>query len=371
MTIRVLHVIPSDERRGAEHFAADLIRVTNGTGVSHRVVALRKAPAPTVRYDAPTIFLRSSREWLPGMRVDLGRIRSIGALIREWDPDVIQAHGSEALKHTVVGGARRPIVFRVIGSALPRITRGMPRIAYGAIMRRAGRVVAVAESLRMETIKTFRLEPKRVVTIPGGVDSGRLHPTGSREAVRKALGVPATGRVILSLGALSWEKDPLTHLRATARVLQEIPDAVHVFAGEGPLRGEVEAAVRSSGLVGRILVLGNRSDVADLLVASDVMLLASRMEGLPGCLIEAGMAGLPVVAYSVGGVPEVVVDEKTGLLVAPGDGEGLTESMLLLLRNDAARRDMGEAARERCAAFDIDVVADRYLELYREVTRSS
>jgi len=113
--------------------------------------------------------------------------------------------------------------------------------------------------------------------------------------------------------------------------------------------------------------VGARSDTADLLAASDVMLLASRTEGMPACLIEAGMAGLPTVAYSVGGVPEAVEDGSTGLLVPPGDEEGLSRSMLRLLGDAALRGDMGSAAERRCCStFDMDVVAPRYLEVYRD-----
>jgi glycosyltransferase involved in cell wall biosynthesis len=170
---------------------------------------------------------------------------------------------------------------------------------------------------------------------------------------------------------LTWEKDPIAHLDLTSSIRREVPDLVHVFAGDGPLRSDLESAVLERGLQDRVLLLGNRPDVGDLLAASDVMLLMSLSEGMPGCLIEAGMAGLPVASYDVSGVPEVVVDGETGVLAPSGDSQVLRQGLTELLLDDPRRRAMGRAARERCLArYDIRVVAPRYLDLYSEVARS-
>jgi glycosyltransferase involved in cell wall biosynthesis len=117
-------------------------------------------------------------------------------------------------------------------------------------------------------------------------------------------------------------------------------------------------------------MLGSRSDVADLLAASDALLLASRSEGMPGCVIEAGMAGLPVVSYAVAGVPEVVVDGMTGFTVAPGDLHTLAHRIATLLGDPDLRSRLGEAARDRCErTFGISAIASRYLAVYEEVLR--
>jgi glycosyltransferase involved in cell wall biosynthesis len=107
------------------------------------------------------------------------------------------------------------------------------------------------------------------------------------------------------------------------------------------------------------------------LTASDVLLFASRtdgMEGMPATVIEAGMVGTPVAGYAVAGVPEVVVDGVTGFLVPPGDVDGLTERVVQLLGDEKRRKAIGESARERCLAhFEIQTVAPRYISLYEQV----
>jgi glycosyltransferase involved in cell wall biosynthesis len=369
--MRVLHVVATAERRGAELFAADLVRGLGRAGLSQRVVALRAGKAPSVDYREPTTVLTSKQRRIPGVRLDRQIGRQLRAQVREWPPDVIQVHGGESLKHVVlahVNGA--PVIYRRIGSAPERMTRGLSRIAHGQLMRRASRVVAVAEALKREAIEVFAVPAERVTVIPNAVDPARIRPRISRRTMRESLGIPSEAPVLLSLGALTWEKDPLHHLDVSAAVLAERADAMHLFVGDGPLRPGLERAVSERELGGRVLVLGSREDVPDLLAASDVMLLASRVEGLPGCLIEAGMAGVPVAAYAVAGVPEVVVDGVTGHLARPGGGRALATAVVRLLGDEPARKEMAVAARERCLRlFDIRTVSPRYVELYEEVAR--
>jgi glycosyltransferase involved in cell wall biosynthesis len=174
---------------------------------------------------------------------------------------------------------------------------------------------------------------------------------------------------MISLGALTWEKDPVAHVDVMARVVRGgRPDAMHLIVGDGPLRPEVESAVRERGLEERVIVAGSRDDVGDLLAASDVMLVASGIEGMPGCAIEAGFAGLPVVAHDVAGVSEVVVDGVTGFLVRPPNLEALTERVLTLFGDAEARRRMGREGRRRCIGrFDMETIAPLYAQLYESL----
>jgi glycosyltransferase involved in cell wall biosynthesis len=138
--------------------------------------------------------------------------------------------------------------------------------------------------------------------------------------------------------------------------------------GDGPLRGDMESAARAQSRNGSIRFLGSREDVADLMAASDVMILASAVEGMPGSAIEAGIVGLPVAAYAVAGIPEVVLDGVTGRLVPPNDWRALARCVLEMIRDHEGRRVTREAARERCVSlFGIESVARRYLELYRDL----
>ena len=362
--MRILHLIATGQRRGAEVFASDLIAALDAPDLDQRVAVLHGDPPWAVRFGVPAAALGARPRPLHA-----GAVLALRRLLRGWRPDLVTAHGGEPLKYAALATAAgpAPIVYRRIGS-VSWLANGPRRALYGRLVRRADRVVAVAESVRDETVAAFGLAPDRVVTIPNGVDPGRVAPDRGRAATRAALGVAPEAAVVLSLGALTWEKDPLGHLAVTAPLLRRRPQAVHLFAGAGPLRAELEAAAVREGLGGRVLVLGSRGDVGDLLAASDLMLFASRTEGMPASLIEAGMAGLPVAGTALTGVPEVVETGVTGLLVRPGDQAGLAAAVERLVDDGGLRASLGAAARARCLErHGIAGIAAAYRDLYGEV----
>jgi glycosyltransferase involved in cell wall biosynthesis len=347
-------------------FASDLVAALGRLGVEQAVAVLRAGP-PAVPFDASVTMLGADGRPLPGLRMHLGAVRALRALVRQRRPDLVQAHGGEPLKYGLAA-AGAPVVYRRIGSTAGWLSSGPRRLVYGRLIRRAARVVAVSEETARETAAAFRLPPAQVVTIPNGVDLRRLEPRRGRAATRAALGVPADAAAILSLGALTWEKDPVGHLETSAPLLARHPDAVHLFAGDGPLSAELAAAADRLGVAGQVRLLGSRDDVADLLAASDVMLFASRTEGMPASVIEAGVAGVPVAGTALAGVPEVVVDGETGLLAAPGDRDGLRAALERLLGDERLRAAMRQAAAARCRErFGIDAIAGAYLALYEDL----
>ena len=373
-SVRVLHVVATGSRRGAEVFASDLVRALARAGVPQRVAVLRGATTE-VGFDAPVTMLDEAEEddgatTLSATRRRLLRLRHAAT---EWSPDVVQAHGGEATKHALTSlvGTRTPVIYRRIGVAPPWLRHGHRRAAYAWLMRRAARVVTVGDEVRRETRELFGVPASSIVSIPNGVDRERLVPVHGRDETRGSIGIPPGRQMLVSVGGITWEKNPLGHLRIAARVLNR-RDAAHVWVGDGPMRQALEHQAARSGLNGRFVLLGRRTDVGDLLAAADVLLFASRpdgMEGMPAALIEAGMAGLPAAGFAVAGAPEVIEDGRTGSLVRPGDEEALAGRVMELLEDDERRRAVGTAARERCLAhFEIEPISRRYLSLYDEVT---
>lgn len=368
--LRVLHVVATGTRRGAETFAADLISALD----AEQRVAVLRADRVELDFGAPVTVLSSGRWRVPLTRVDVNAVRVLRRLLRRTKPDVIQVHGGEALKTVVASGAdARRIVFRAIGLTHRRATRGISRPTYAWLFRRPARVVAVAEAVRRELMTVFAVPGDRVITIPNGVDARRLRPHRTREQVRAEFGLESDARVILALGALTWEKDPLRSLRLVLPVVREIPRAAYLVAGDGPLREALAAEISSAGASDRVRLLGWRSDVGDLLAAADLVLFASRsdgMEGMPAALIEAGMAGRAVAGFDVAGASEVVVHGETGFLVQPGNDAALRSAVERLVRDPAEAAAMGRAAAERCSErFEIATVAVRYAAVYAEVCR--
>lgn len=190
-----------------------------------------------------------------------------------------------------------------------------------------------------------------------------------REARRAALGVGPDTIVVITVANLRPEKGYDVLLDAAALAAAKRPDVLFVSVGQGPLASEMEERRKRLGLGERFRFLGYRDDVHGLLAAADVFCLASRNEGLPVALMEAYAVGLPVVATRVGGLPEVIGDDGSGVLVDPEDPDALADAILTLATDDFQRRKLGARAAELAGRFDSRAAVRRIEAVYDEVGR--
>jgi glycosyltransferase involved in cell wall biosynthesis len=190
-----------------------------------------------------------------------------------------------------------------------------------------------------------------------------------RDAKRRELGIGPDTIVVITVANLRHEKAYDVLLDAAAQAIGNRSDLLFLSVGQGPLAAEMEERRIRLGLGDRFRFLGFRRDVHDLLAAADVFCLASRNEGLPVALMEAYAAGLPVVATRVGGLPEVVEDGRSGLLVAPEDPGALAEAILAVAADEARRGKMGRRASELGRRFDAQVPVRRLEAMYEELSR--
>jgi glycosyltransferase involved in cell wall biosynthesis len=218
-----------------------------------------------------------------------------------------------------------------------------------------------------------RLAPRcRVIGVPNGIDLDRFAPRPSAAAaVRASLGVDRRPLVLI-VGHLSEVKGYPTFLQAARAIANALPEcAFAALGGEtmSPGYGTVLRRMAADlGLADRVKFLGWRPDVADVLQAADVVTLPSRAEGLPLAVLEAMACARPVVATPVGGVPDAVVDEVTGLLIPPDNPQRLTEAVLRLLRDPATAGRMGAAGRRRVEdSFSLESFASGVQAVYRDL----
>ena len=166
------------------------------------------------------------------------------------------------------------------------------------------------------------------------------------------------------------QKAPLDFVRLAARVKKECPAAGFLLAGDGVLRPRVEKLALKLGLGKSFKLLGWRRDVPRILPALSVFVLTSRWEGLPRSLLQALGAGVPAVATSVAGIPEVLVNGANGYLYRPGDVAGMARGVAKLLTTDKLHRRMSRAARKSLRReFEIDVMVKQIDELYVRLLR--
>lgn len=206
------------------------------------------------------------------------------------------------------------------------------------------RIVAVSEAVASSHQLAEGIPRDRFVALHNAV----LPPSlPDRASARRRLHLPLDEPVLLCLGRLDPPKGQTYLLKAMPAILRHVPTARLLFAGDGRLRAALEAEAQRLALNGQVRFLGYRADVAALLAAADLLVIPSTREGIPLALLEAMAAGLPVVATDVGGIPEAVRRDETGLLVPPGDPTALAAAAAALLRDPVRARTMGERGRAR------------------------
>lgn len=328
-------------------------------------------PVTTVGLYSP----RQGRGWMrffPAMvRLPIDIVRFI-LHVRATRPSIV--HG--VLLHAYVLGAfaaRLTGVPVVVASrrSLSLFKREKPfmRLAERIMNRWTDHVVANSEAVRQDTIATERLPPEKVAVIYNGVDLARYDRIGGETVreLRRELGLGAAPVVVVVANLIAY-KGHEYFLRSWAEVCRTFPDAVALFAGDGPVRAEREADARGLGIEANVRFLGMRRDVPALLAASDLLAHASLQEGFCNALIEAMAASRPVVATDVGGNREAVVHGETGLLVPAADADRLAAAMLAVLRQPDRGAAWGRAGRRRVVErFQRSQMVPQYEALYHEL----
>ncbi|MCU0619613.1 MAG: glycosyltransferase [Gemmatimonadaceae bacterium] len=291
-------------------------------------------------------------------------VLALAALVRRWRPDVVHAHMVHANLLARCARLLAPMPVLVCtahsvdegGTALMRAYRWTDGL--GDLLTQ----VSEAGLARYRALGVVR-DPARLRVVPNGVPSFAASTT-TRDAVRAALGTAADTTVVVCVARFEAVKNHDVLLDAWARIAHRGGELWLV--GDGPLGSTVRAqAARTPG----VRLLGVRTDVPAVLAAADLFVLPSRYEGLPMSLLEAAMAGVPVVATAVGGIPEIVRDGIDGRLVSPNDAEALAAALDAALAWPADERAaIGARLRTRVAdAYALDAVVATWGAIYADL----
>jgi glycosyltransferase involved in cell wall biosynthesis len=305
------------------------------------------------REGAETVYLPSLRQPVDPLH-DSRALAQIARIARRFRPQIVHTHTAKAGflgREAAILGLRPPpilvhtfhghVLEGYFGAAKTRLYRGLER----SLAKRTDRLIGVSPQTVDDLVRLGVAHSEKFSVIPLGLDLAPfadLMP-GQGE-LRQELGVPADSTLLAFVGRIVPIKRVDLLLRALARAVSEGADVHLVLVGDGERRSEFEQLAGALDVAARVRFLGYRRDLTRIAAAADVAILTSDNEGTPVWLIEAAAGGLPAIATDVGGTSNVVTSE-TGILVRPGDEEGLAAAIHRLASDPEERRAMGERAR--------------------------
>ena len=301
-------------------------------------------------------------------RFDRGVIPRLRALVAELKPDILQTHAVKSHMLLRSSGLHRSLPWVAFhhGYTWPDLRAQIYNQFDRWSLRAARRLVTVSLPFRAELVERG-VAPERISVLHNAIDPNWAPAPDT--TLRATLAIPADRKVILIVGRLSREKDHLTLLDAVADVRKEGRASPHLLiVGEGPERTAVEERIRALHLDAHVTMTGQVPSARPYYGIADVAVLSSRSEGSPNALLEAMAARVPVVATAVGGIPEIVTDRESALLIAPGDRDAMARALGSLLTD----RDLADSLR----AIAYRLIEERYspdrrvralIEIYRDV----
>ena len=377
----------SVESRGASHDRLRVLFVNDHLGYAGGVVHgvtryfLNVIPRLDAQVEAQACFLRgphpaAQRLRQAGIEVSfLGRqkhdprvLGDLVSLVRRRHIDILHLAG---MKSILLGrlAARRARCRNVIHlHDTQRLGPGL-----GFLQRRLAHwtdaAIGVSDAVSRLAIVEFGIDPRVMSTIHNGIpiEEFASPPVDARRSIRREFRIDTDAPVVGMLGRLSSEKQPTLLISALPRLLAAHPRAVLFIVGDGPLRNECRDTAVRLGISSSVRFAGQRTDVAAILAAMDVVAVPSSREGFGYAVVEAFAAGKPVVAFRVDGLTEIIVDGETGFLVGPQNAAGLVDAISQVLNDPILAARLAERARNRGRAYSIDTHVRHLETLYRRV----
>lgn len=371
MTTKVLHVIPNFGPGGAERMSVHLMRDLSRRDFKVAAISLFSRMGTDLEEllagsKVPTWYLDKHPGPDPRMVLRIARV------VKAFHPQVIHTH-LHALSYTLLPALyyNVPVIVHTVHNmaeydiagyeTLKKAARLIHRVAYKR------RVVPVAIASEVAKSLTSVYGVREVSLIPNGIPVEAFNnPRVGSETWREQEGFGQEDVLFVCVAGLRLQKNHSLLLEAFSQgPASTDPRARLLLVGAGYLSDELEKKARTLGLGAKVSFMGLRTDIPEVLNAADVFVLSSDWEGNPLSVMEAMAAGMPVISTAVGGVPELVEEGKSGLLVPRGSVGALARAMSLLAKDQELRLNMGRAAYERAVQrFDLRVMTEAYANLY-------
>lgn len=245
-------------------------------------------------------------------------------------------------------------------------------LSFFLYMKLADRVITSGLAIREAMIRTNRMDPKRIVSIPAGVDEKVFHPNLDGGHIRSEFNLNDQDFVIGVVAGLHGYKGHSYLIESVENICSLIPTAKLFIVGDGPLKGHIKHLITSKGLDQRVIMTGYREDIPELMKNFDLFILPSiEGEGVAQVIPQAMLVGIPIIATDVGCTREVVINKETGLLVPPHDALSLAQAILWMYRDRSEAKKLAYRARQYALNhFTLTTSIDKTEEVYKSLLQN-
>lgn len=359
-TMKIVQLIMSRQFRGAEVFAAQLSKELLLLGHEVRYAALYKTEGKEF---IPEGILFDDLSAIKGGGINLALIKKLNKFLKTYQPDIVQANAGDTLKYAVLVkwlfGHSYKIVFRN-ASMVSQYLKTYPQKLFNSFLyHRTKYVISVSEKCKADIVSVYPFLQSKIKVIPIGVTARPF----------KRLKEFDNGKInLIHVGGFTFEKNHTGLLRIFDRIKNKVPNAVLWLVGDGPLLDKIKTEVKKSDWSESIIFTQAVANPLDYIHSAKLLLLPSHIEGLPGVLLESFLCRVPVVAYNVGGVSEVVVNGNTGWLIAKDHEDIFAEKVVEILANkELANKMVEQAFHVAIDQFDNRLIAQRFLKAYQQL----
>jgi glycosyltransferase involved in cell wall biosynthesis len=359
-----LHVDTARSWRGGQNQV--LVTVLGLRALGHRTVLVAHPTGELRRRAAEGLDLIPLA---PRAEMDLAAAWRLSRVIKQLKPDIVHAHDPHgvAMASIALSMSTQPRTPRLVASR--RVDFHMRQSALSRWKYRQVECFICASDAIRQIVMSDGVPRNRTVTVHEGIDLGRVG-AAPRAELHKELWLPHDAPLVGNVAALVPHKGQRHLVDAAALVLPKQPDARFIIAGEGELRPQLEHQIRQHHLEKHVILAGFRTDILSLHKAFDLFVMSSVTEGLGTSILDAMACGKPVVGTTAGGIPEVVADGETGLLVPPRDPAAMAGAIIRLLSDRSLRERIGAAGLARvCERFRAEIMVKKTLEVYEALAR--
>lgn len=234
------------------------------------------------------------------------------------------------------------------------------------------KVIANSNAVKEFIVQQEKISHFKIEVIPNGIDLSVFHKDDKRPDLREEFGLSKDHFVIGTIGTLSEKKGQRFLIHSAIRILEVFNQARFIFVGDGPIEGELKKLTKRLNLSDKIIFTGLRKDIPAILSMFDLFCLPSVYESCPNAILEAMACSLPVVTTNVGGIPELVINGETGVLVPPQDTDALSKAIINLMKNGQSGEKMGQLGCKIVKEnFNLARMIGSYMNLYEQSLHSS